>query len=110
MKPKKVGKSFSERVIEAALSIPSGKVTTYGRLARASGGGAMASQSVTSILAKAHKEKGLPIPFHRIFYADGRTWVNEEYRKKRLTLYKKEGIRLDKNDRIENFADVLFEF
>ncbi len=42
-KKENVGKSFSERVIEAALSIPSGRVTTYGRLARACGARPMAS-------------------------------------------------------------------
>ena len=103
-------KTFSERVVEAALSIPSGRVTTYGRLARACGAGPMASQSITGTLAKAHREQGLGIPFHRIVYADGRIWVSDEYRAKRLKLYKKENIELDKNDRIKNFNDVLFEF
>jgi alkylated DNA nucleotide flippase Atl1 len=43
-------------------------------------------------------------------YSDGRIWVSDEYRARRLALYKKEGIELDKNDRIKNFADVLYEF
>ena len=106
----KTGKTFSERVVEAAIIIPPGRVTTYGRLARACGAGPMASQSITGILAKAHREQGLDIPFHRIVYADGRIWVSDEYRAKRLKLYKKENIELDKNDRIKNFNDVLFEF
>ncbi len=42
-KKENVGKSFSERVIESTLSIPSGRVTTYGRLARDYGAGHMAS-------------------------------------------------------------------
>lgn len=106
----KQGKTFSERVVEAALSIPSGRVTTYGRLARACGAGPMASQSITGILAKAHNEGVKGIPFHRIVYADGKIWVSDEYRAKRLKLYKQEGIELDKNDKIKNFNDILFEF
>ena len=45
-------KTFSERVVELALSIPKGKVTTYGAIARAAGAGPMAAQSITSILGK----------------------------------------------------------
>lgn len=103
-------KSFSDRVIEAVLTIPKGKVTTYGRLARACGGGAMASQSITTILAKAVKEKGVDIPFHRIVYADGHVWLDDKHKQKRLNLYKKEGIELDTNNKIKDFADKLWEF
>lgn len=101
--------TFSERVIKIALSIPVGRVTTYGRIAKAAGGGNMASQSITSILGKAYGDGERSIPFHRIVYADGRIWVNKTHRKKRMQLYKKEGIVVNKHDRIENFGDVLFE-
>ena len=101
---------FTKRVIKAALSIPSGRVSTYGRLAKAAGGGGMAAQSITTILGKAYQEGETGIPFHRIVYADGRVWLSPEYEKKRKALYKKEGITLDKTGRIMNFADVLWEF
>lgn len=111
MKKKSVnGKTFSQRVVEAVMSIPKGRVTTYGRLARACGAGPMASQSITGILAKAHREQGLDIPFHRIVYANGTIWVSDEYRAKRLALYKKENIEIDKNDKIKNFQDKIWEF
>lgn len=102
--------SFSERVVKLARSVPSGRVTTYGRLARAAGAGPMASQSITTILGKAYDGGITDIPFHRIVYADGHIWVNDAYRAKRIALYKKEGIHLDKHDRIEHFGDVLYEF
>lgn len=106
----KIGKTFSERVVEAALSIPFGRVTTYGRLARACGAGPMASQSITAILGKAYQNGEKNIPFHRIVYANGTIWVSDEYREKRLKLYKKEGIKVSLNNKIENFNDVLFNF
>jgi alkylated DNA nucleotide flippase Atl1 len=81
-------KTFSERVIEAVLAIPSGRVTTYGRLTRACGAGPMASQSITGILGKVHNEGVKGIPFHRIVYADGKILASDEYRTKRLKLYK----------------------
>ena len=102
--------TFSERVIKIALEIPSGRVTTYGRIARAAGAGPMASQSITNILGKAYMSGIKNIPFHRIVYADGKIWVSDEYKKKRIALYKKEGIKLDKNNRIINFRDILFEY
>ncbi len=102
------GPSFSERVVAIALSIPKGKVTTYGRLSKAAGGGAMSSQSITTILGKAWKNGEKTIPFHRIVYADGRVWINDEHRAERLKKYKQEGIKLDDKDRVIDFYDKLY--
>jgi alkylated DNA nucleotide flippase Atl1 len=107
---KKSGKSFSERVVEAALSIPSGRVSTHGRLARACGAGPMASQSVTAILGKAYQAGVKSIPFHRIVYADGKVWTSGEYDAKRMKLYKQEGIEIDEKGKVKDFAEKLFEF
>ena len=101
---------FSEYVVKLARMIPVGRVTTYGRIAKAAGGGAMASQSITGILAKAYNEGIKDIPFHRIVYADGRVWVDDVHHKERMRLYKKEGIILDKNNKIQDFDDIVFEF
>lgn len=102
--------TFADHVLKAALSIPSGRVTTYGRIARAAGGGAMAAQSVTSILGRAWEKGEHRIPWHRIVYADARVWVDSEHYPERMRLYEKEGIEVDKEGRIKNFRDILFEF
>lgn len=105
--------TFSDRVLKSALSIPKGRVTTYGRIARASGGGAMSSQSITGILTKAeikNRKDSLNIPFHRIVYSDGRIWINPKYYKERMRLYKEEGIEIDNKNKIKNFNEILFEF
>ncbi len=102
-------KTFSDRVVEIALSIPRGRVTTYGRISRAAGGGALSAQSVTNVLAKAYKEGEKRIPFHRIVYADGRVWMNSTHRAHRKRLYKKEGIHIDAKGRIKDFNAVVFE-
>lgn len=101
--------TFSERVVKIAQIIPFGRVTTYGRIAKAAGGGAMASQSITAILSKAYDAGMKNIPFHRIVYTDGRVWLDQAHRSKRLALYKKEGIKI-KGDKIKNFQEVLFDF
>jgi len=101
---------FSKRVVKLALSVPAGRVTTYGAIARAAGGGPMASQSITGILSRAYDAGETKIPFHRIVYSDGRVWMAPEYEAERKKRYKKEGIVLDKAGRIENFRDILIEF
>jgi len=113
MQDKKKQTTFSDRVLRIALSIPEGRVTTYGRIARAAGGGAFSSQSITSILSKAERASKVHahrIPFHRIVYADGRIWINPQHYKERIKLYKKEGIEIDKDNKVKNFQDILFEF
>jgi methylated-DNA-protein-cysteine methyltransferase-like protein len=102
--------TFSERVIRAALAIPFGRVATYGQIARAAGGGAIAARSVTSILGKAWLAGEKKIPFHRIVYADGKIWTSPEHHAKRMRLYKKEGIEVDKSGRIEHFRDIVFQY
>lgn len=99
---------FSLIVYELALSIPEGRVTTYGDLARAAGGGAMASRSISGILGKAPNQRA--IPWHRIVYAGGKVWFSPETEKKRRALYKREGIILDQKDRIKNFEEVRYTF
>ncbi len=99
---------FSHIVYELALSIPEGRVTTYGDLAHAAGGGAMASRSISGILSKAPNQKA--IPWHRIVYAGGKVWFSPETEKKRRRLYKKEGIEVDAKGRIKNFEELRFSF
>ncbi len=102
------GRTFSERVVELALTIPVGRVTTYGDLARAAGGTPITAQSVTGILSKAERSGVKGIPWHRIIYSDGRVWVNEEQRAERMKLYKKEKIRIDEKGRVIDFDDIRF--
>lgn len=109
-------KTFSERVVELALMVPKGRVTTYGHIARAAGGGGQAARSVNQILVK--YEIGLPsntpehkhVPFHRIVYAGGKIWSNSEYQMSRMVTYKKEGIEVNRKGIIENFYDLLYPF
>ncbi len=107
---KEIGKTFSERVVELALLIPKGKVTTYGHIARAAGGGGQAARSVTAILGKAFDAGAKNIPFHRIVYAGGKVWLTNEYKSRRLKLYKAEGIEVDKKGVIKDFDKKLFSY
>lgn len=100
--------TFSARVWELATSIPEGRVTTYGILASAAGGGPMAARSITSILSKAPNQAA--IPYHRIVYAGGKVWLSPEYDEKRRKLFKREGIIVDDKGKIKNFDEVVYYF
>ena len=99
---------FSKRVCELALQIPKGKVTTYGLLAVAAGGHPILAQMITNILGKS--KEALKIPFHRIVYSSGKIWTNPKYDKVRRELYKKEGIKIDKKNRIVDFEKHIYDF
>ncbi len=102
------GRTFSERVVELALTIPPGRVTTYGDLARAAGGTPITAQSITGILGKAEMAGQKGIPWHRIVYSGGKIWVNDEQRSERMRLYKKENIEIDEKDRVVDFEEIRF--
>ncbi len=98
---------FSQRVTELALSIPEGRITTYGALAKAAGGGGQAARSVSSILSK-YPNQGV-IPWHRIVYAGGKVWITPEREARRKELYELEGIFINEKGIIQNFEDVFYD-
>lgn len=100
--------SFSQKVWDLATSIPEGRVTTYGILAKAAGGGAMAARSITSILGKAPNQGA--IPYHRIVYAGGKVWMTPEYEDKRREMYEHEGISVNQKGVIKDFDEVVYYF
>lgn len=100
---------FGRRVVLIALSIPFGKVTTYGRIAHAAGGGSMASQSITHILSRAEQHGVTSIPYHRIVYADGRIWVPAHCAEKRMKQYAREGIHITEAGRVADFEAKLYD-
>ena len=79
---------------------------TYGQLAVTAGGHPMMAQMITSILSKSPDVD--KIPFHRIVYSNGRVWLDPKNSKQRLTLYRQEGIELDKNNHIIDFESHVF--
>lgn len=99
---------FSVRVWELATSIPHGRVTTYGILARVAGGGGQAARSVTSILGKAPNQGA--IPYHRIVYSGGKVWLSSRYEHERRELYELEGIMVNQRGVIQNFEEVVYYF
>ncbi|MCB9819232.1 MGMT family protein [Candidatus Nomurabacteria bacterium] len=102
------GKTFSERVVELALTIPKGRVSTYGDIARAAGGTPITAQSITGILSKAEQNGVKGIPWHRIIYSDGRVWLNDEHKAERMRLYQQEKIKIDERGKVVDFDSIRF--
>ena len=102
--------TFGERVLDLAISIKPGEVSTYGDIARAAGAGGQAARSVSGILGRYYKKGHKNIPFHRIVYSNGQVWKSLDYDKSRNALYKKEEIVIDDKGFIINFEDIRKEF
>lgn len=96
--------TFSDRVLDIALSIGFGEVSTYGDIAHAAGGAGQAARSISGILARFNKKGIRDIPFHRIVYSNGQVWRSIEHNTYRAKLYKKEGIEVDEKGYIINFS------
>ena len=99
---------FSKKVVELALTIPAGRVTTYGLITATANGHPMMSRSITRILGKSDQVD--KIPFHRIVYSSGKIWDDPKYNQWRTKLYKKEGIKVDKNNKIIDFEKIIYTF
>lgn len=105
---KKSPSLFYQKVWQLALQVPPGRVTTYGLLCATAGGHPMMSRMITTILSKSPDVD--KIPFHRIVYSSGKIWFDPEHNQWRDKLYKQEGIKVDKNNKIIDFEKILFVF
>jgi len=99
---------FTQKVWQLALEIPPGRVTTYGLLCAVAGGHPMMSRMITNILSRSPDVD--KIPFHRIVYSNGKIWFDPKHNQQRDKLYQKEGIKVDKNNKIINFEEILYSF
>lgn len=83
-------KTFQEKVIDVVKKIPTGKVLTYGEVAKRAGN-AQASRAVGTIMAK-NADK--TVPCHRVVKSDGSIGMyNGLQGKSKLDILKKEGVK-----------------
>lgn len=95
--------SFTERVIKVIQSIPSGKVMTYGQIARAAGSPRAARQVVRILHSMSEKYN---LPWHRVINSKGEIGINdEELFFTQKTLLEEEGIEFksEKSVSLEQF-------
>lgn len=98
MTAKKVS-DFTQRVIQVIKSIPSGKVATYGQIARLAGN-SRASRQVSWILASSSRKEKLP--WHRVINSRGMISLprGTGYEEQKMLLLE-EGVKFGKEDRID---------
>jgi methylated-DNA-protein-cysteine methyltransferase related protein len=88
---------FTEQVIKIILSIPAGRVMSYGQIARCAGN-PRAARQVARVLHSLSEKHSLP--WHRVVNAKGEIAIKEENSKKtQHTLLEAEGVTII-NDRI----------
>ena len=90
-------KTFYEQVYEIVAKIPSGKVTTYGDIAKMLGHPRAARFVGYAMSASCEKDD---LPWHRVTFADGKLWDGqwETVQREMLT---SEGVGFTKDGRID---------
>ena len=96
---------FSWKVLELVGGIPSGRVTTYGEIARAIGN-ARSSRAVGSALNR--NPRPIETPCHRVVKSDGTLGGYSRGIHEKTKLLQSEGI-LIKDDRILDFKTIFFK-
>ncbi|MEH7156494.1 MGMT family protein [Neobacillus drentensis] len=92
-------KPFTENVVEIILSIPAGKVATYGQIAGLAGSPRAARQVVRVLHSMSRKYH---LPWHRVINAKGQIALqdDESYHEQRLSL-EAEGVEIGLNGVID---------
>lgn len=96
---------FSQRCYELLKSIPKGRVTTYGEIARALD--SKAYRAVGSAMAK--NTNLITVPCHRVVKSDGLVGEYALGSDKKIALLETEGVTII-NKRVANFQEVFYRF
>ena len=98
-------KSFSKNVYELISQIPSGKVSTYGLIAKK-----LRTKAYRAVGNACHNNPFAPVvPCHRVVKSDGSLGGFSSGSVKKIKLLEKEGIEVSDN-KIVNFEKVLHKF
>lgn len=90
---------FTESVIRIIKSIPTGKVMTYGQIAKLAGNSRGARQVVRILHSMSEKYE---LPWHRVINSKGEISIKDEAsRFEQITLLLNEGIEFDLYERID---------
>ena len=97
--------NFNNRCYKIVSSIPKGKISTYGDIAKVLG--TKAYQAVGNAMAK--NPNLISVPCHRVIESDGSIGGYALGTSKKITLLKKEGI-IVKKDKVSNFKNLIHQF
>ncbi|WPQ65565.1 MGMT family protein [Chitinophaga sancti] len=97
---------FNKLVFDIARSIPKGRVTSYGAIAKALGKGNL-SRMVGRAMGLVNEEKK-PVPFQRVVNSQGYLTGDPRHIAVRRKLLEKEGVEI-KNDKVVNFRNIFWD-
>lgn len=97
---------LEEKVYKKLLEVPSGKVTTYGELAKAVG-----LQNGQRLIGKIMNKNPYPVivPCHRVVKSDGKVGGYAWGEKVKANMLTKEGIKI-KNSKIISMDEIIYKF
>jgi methylated-DNA-[protein]-cysteine S-methyltransferase len=99
-------KSFNERCYDILVRVPKGRVTTYREIAKQ-----LHSKAYRAVGNAMNKNPYAPkVPCHRVVKNNGEVGGFASGTKKKISMLKKEGIKIDKNGKIVNFENKLYKF
>jgi methylated-DNA-[protein]-cysteine S-methyltransferase len=97
---------FETVVLEKIKKIPPGRITTYGLIAKVLN----RPGSARAVGNALNKNPFAPVvPCHRVVKSNGQIGGYNEGTDKKIKLLKQEGIKI-KNNRIEDFKNILYKF
>ena len=97
--------TFNERCYSLLKTVPPGKVTTYGELAKALG-----SKGARAVGNAMNRNPYAPtVPCHRVVRSDGGLGGYQGGLPKKIKLLKGEGVQVE-DGRIVNFQDRIYRF
>ena len=102
------GYNFDEAVCELVRLVPTGRVTTYGHIAKALGV-ARSSRMVGMILSKSHQYP-IQVPAHRVVNRNGLLTGKHHFQTNTLMeeLLRAEGVEVI-DDKVQNFENLLWD-
>jgi methylated-DNA-[protein]-cysteine S-methyltransferase len=101
--------NFEERVWKLMETIPAGKVTTYGLLAKK-----LNSRAYRAVGNACRRNPYAPrVPCHRVVRSDGTVGgfngeTSGKNVRKKIQMLRREGVEVEKNGKIVQFENVLF--
>jgi len=99
--------TFQKEVLDLVKKIPKGRITTYKEIARAL---KRKGQSYRAVGRALHDNRyPIIIPCHRVVKSDGSLGGYSRGVKKKISLLKKEGIKINKG-KIIGFKDKFYKF
>jgi methylated-DNA-[protein]-cysteine S-methyltransferase len=98
--------SFNERCYEVLVRVPKGKVTTYKEIAKQ-----LKSKAYRAVGNAMNKNPDSPkVPCHRVVNSNGNVGGFASGTKNKIEMLMKEGIKIDKNNKVVNLNKQLYKF